>query len=445
MMTNISDLPPEMFEQLFLFLDFASLKSRRGVSKTWEMFARKEMMKRSAIDFSHLLTMVSSKEHILRIGVYSSWKMKFEAFSKKSLQEDFFMRNFDPGFELQAGRNVKYLNIELALTLDPELCSWLQQILTVHCPNVQELRFEAKDCPVGSNLRKLSIKRANVMGIVPHPSLGIPFLPKLTKMQIGVEVYTTVALSELVDAAPNLRRLEVSSFYEYCHISGSIEENDLWRTSPSEMKPHPYLHTFVAGAGVNFMELSVLKKTLKKFPNLSKLFVGGSDLELSAVFDVLLVEARHLEHLYWMTKNELSLSEMCDHLVFDVAKVSAGNAKLRIYHFDYATRSNRNVRICMSEYERRKEEIWQGMLKGMRKETRVILFRPFMPCNCGMVYNDANPYLNMIKEADTARCDALKELEKFIRDNEEQVPISFVELEETEEFKKKRSIMHMLF
>jgi hypothetical protein len=51
----------------------------------------------------------------------------------------------------------------------------------------------------------------------------------------------------------------------------------------------------------------------------------------------------------------------------------------------------------------------------------------------------------MIKEADTARCDALKELEKFIRDNEEQVPISFVELEETKELKQKRSIMHMLF
>jgi hypothetical protein len=82
----------------------------------------------------------------------------------------------------------------------------------------------------------------------------------------------------------------------------------------------------------------------------------------------------------------------------------------------------------------------------MRKETRVIVFRSFTMCNCGdHVEGDNDKECETESEvqsdlmAQSAQCcDALNELERFIREND-QIPISFVEPEY--DINKKRRVI----
>jgi hypothetical protein len=88
-------------------------------------------------------------------------------------------------------------------------------------------------------------------------------------------------------------------------------------------------------------------------------------------------------------------------------------------------------------------------MKEMRKETRVIVFRPFTMCNCGdNVENDSevadeeceteSEVQSDLMAQSAQRCDALNELERFIREND-QIPISFVEPEY--DINKKRRVI----
>jgi hypothetical protein len=569
---TICDLPPEILETLFSLLDFVCLKSCRLVCKSWEIFSRQEMMKRSAIN--PCKTGVYKKKDKERAGLFSSWKINYPST---------FFRYFEPESNLE-GKNVKYVKIHFILPFTPKFCSWLQRVLITDCPNIEELAFdfefsewrveEGKDffidyftddtclplirtlrfvgivnaascefaitliaaCPnlehlyfteitrsrrlideiydeqnyiyfhfhewdvlsrlaqmpevtgklktiewtvnkegsdfedyvngdggispelkfsetlqrlhwdvmrieggrnggivpcgvlqsVAGSLRELSVRRGFRVGNSPIESLGLPVLQELSKLQIGIEACATIALSELVDAAPNLARLEIIDDKEYRRSRTTA--TNLWRTSPKEMKPHPNLKTFVTEVG--FEELPVFEKTLKKFPNLKKLYVGACYLELSGAFNALKNNACQLEHLYWVTLGKLDLSQLCDHLVLDVAKVSSwGN--LKYYYFEYAGNQGHHF-IDISEYQQSKEEIWQGM-KEMRKETRVIAFRPFTMCDCGDHYEDDNDEEYETEseseyELKAQRCDALNELERFIRGND-QIPISFVKPE----------------
>jgi hypothetical protein len=518
---TINDLPPEIIETLFPFQDFVSLKSCRLVCKSWEILSRPEMMKRSAINPCKMdRYRIEDQE---RAGLFSSWKINYPSL---------FFRSFLPLSNLD-GRQVKYVKILLTLPFTEGFCLWLQRLLTIHCPNIEELAldFEFKEwgnkefsiqdfitdyaclplirtlrflritypascefamtivaaCPnlehlyftkmarshlfakdeeayilyrlteeddesestdddesestddeedyvvkqfdegnissrhaklpevikklktmewtlkegsdyrdidgyippvlkfsenlqrlhwdvmrieggqngglvplgvlkrIAGSLRELSVRRCFCVNKSPIESLGLPVLQTLSKLQIGIEAYATVALSELVDAAPNLTRLEIIDDKEY--RKSRLSTNNLWGTSPKEMKPHPNLKTFVTEVG--FEELPVFEKTLKKFPNLKKLYVGACYLELSGTFNALKNNACQLEHLYWVTLGKLDLSQLCDHLVLDVAKVSSwGN--LKYYYFEYAGNQGHHF-IDISEYQQSKEEIWQGM------------------------------------------------------------------------------------
>jgi hypothetical protein len=572
---TISDLPPEILETLFPLLDFVCLKSCRLVCTSWEVFSRQEMMKRSAINpckTGHYR--IEDRE---RAGLYSSWKINYPST---------FFRYFEPASNLE-GRNVKYMKIHFTIPFGRRFCSWLQRLLTIDCPNIEELAFDfgfrnwrvenRRDffieyltddtclplirtlrffriantacrefamtliaaCPnlehlffteitrsrrfvyeiyeerhysyfhewdvlsrlaqmpevtgklktiewtvnkegrdfdnvnvdggtsqelkfsenlqrlhwdvmrieggqnggivprgilisFAGSLRELSVRRGFRVGRTPIESLGLPVLQNLCKLQIGIEAYATVALSELVDAAPNLTRLEILDDKEYRRYRTTA--TDLWGTSPKEMKKHPNLKIFVTEVGFEELELSIFEKTLKKFPNLKKLYVGACQLELSGAFNALKDNARQLEHLYWVTQRKLYLSQLCDHLVLDVAKVSSwGN--LKYYYFEY-TGYEGHPCIEIWKYQQRREEIWQGM-KEMRKETRVFVFRPFTMCNCGDHYEDDNDdkeceterkIQSDVKAQLAQRCDALNELERFIRENG-QIPISFVKPE----------------
>jgi hypothetical protein len=568
---TISDLPPEILETLFPLLDFVCLKSCRLVCKSWEVFSRNEMMKRSA--FNLCKTDVYNEKDKERAGLYSSWKIN---------NPRTFLRYFEHPSNLE-DRNVKYNKIHFTLPFRSQFWAWLQQVLTIDCPNIEELAFDfefrkwrvetGRDffieyftddtclpfirtlrffriasaascefamtliaaCPnlehlyfteiarsgsfhyrelsninfhewdvlsrlakmpevtgklktiewtvnternnfeyyrqdyvnvdggisqelkfsenlqrlqwdvmrikggknggivlrvvlqsVAGSLKELSFRKGFHAGSIPIESLGLPVLQNLSKLQMGIEAYATVAISELVDAAPNLTRLEIIDDKEYrrCHTIVS----DLWGTSPKEMKPHPNLKTFLTEVG--FEELSVFEKTLKKFPNLKRLYVGACQLELSGAFNTLKDNARQLEHFYWVTQRKLHLSQLCDHLVLDVAKLSTwGN--LKYYCLEYAGNQGYHS-INISEDQQRKEEIWQGM-KGMRMKTRVIVLRPFTMCNCGdRVEDDTDAEYEVESESQyelkAQRCDALNELERFIRESE-QIPIYFVEPE----------------
>jgi hypothetical protein len=109
-------------------------------------------------------------------------------------------------------------------------------------------------------------------------------MPKLCVIEIGLKTCFTISLSELVDTAPNLRRLEITDGWPHVQQPNC----DIWTGSGSApMNHHPNLKSLKAGESMK--NADVLRKTVAKFPNLEQLAMHGGHhkVQLENLVDIL--------------------------------------------------------------------------------------------------------------------------------------------------------------
>jgi hypothetical protein len=176
---------------------------------------------------------------------------------------------------------------------------------------------------VAGNLRKLDLRTVKIdVGRKPaahegqddehSPSLGFltnhifPLMPELISIQIEFRECFKLSLYDLVDAAPNLRSLEVWGC-ESCDIPWMNQhrlllQEDIWGgPGLNVVQNHDKLKSFKAGMSMRNVE--GLLKTIRKFPELEELCLGvegkwETEVKLERIFEML-EELKSLKRFKW--------------------------------------------------------------------------------------------------------------------------------------------------
>jgi hypothetical protein len=152
----------------------------------------------------------------------------------------------------------------------------------LHSIDGTNLLFSGVLDEVAGSLRKLDLRVLKSRPGVPigcRPglpyrltNLTLPSMPRLSTIQIGFRDCYKVSLNELVDAVPNLSTLEISA----CGICANGWEEmpgvreDLWKARSSE-EPH---NLKCLKSGLTLWNTRILRRAVKKFPNLEELWIG---------------------------------------------------------------------------------------------------------------------------------------------------------------------------
>jgi hypothetical protein len=243
-------------------------------------------------------------------------------------------------------------------------------------------------------------------------------MPELSVMKLDTKTCYTVSLSDLVDAAPNLRRLEITGNLEIpVHVPPTegragftIPENDIWCCVENpKMKEHRALR--VLRVQPLLRDLSILKNTLQKFPYLEELSTQSHwwvpvtfdqqtrktyPCNLETVFDILLKFGRNIKIFEWDADVSHSLFEICRHLV-QVQK----HKSLLLYKLTVKdTHADEDFEFCLDvlpdlvgeshfdlkDYILRKEEILKELLTLQDMRCRIELggdrFYAIEGCQC---------------------------------------------------------------
>jgi hypothetical protein len=202
----------------------------------------------------------------------------------------------------------------------------------VHLNGSGSLRFPGVLEQVAGNLRKLDLRSG--LRIAPRALQGLrlpgsgnpprligrplPPMPKLSTLQIGFVNCFQVCLNELVDAAPNLSTLEISSC-KACVKFWALKYQGLLRKGPYEVRPseqtHPNLKCLKSGLIVWNMES--FQWIVSKFPNLEELWIGlrsdgncmisyRSELKIDSIFHKL-EEFHSLKRFNWSISGPVKL------------------------------------------------------------------------------------------------------------------------------------------
>jgi hypothetical protein len=241
------------------------------------------------------------------------------------------------------------------------------------------------DKTVARNLRKLSTRKA-VMDPTSFPPiqaagahqevrcLHIHYLlmPKLVELEIGLRTCYTISLSDLLDAAPNLKTLRITGCE--CH---DVLNDDIWSGSDfisSSVRPHSSVKFFKAGVSMRSEE--ILQKTVRKFPNLEELWIGPQNkprsssrtnlLALESVSSILR-DLRSLQRLKW-NRESGSLVQF-DDLIENLLAVGRLTTMER-----YELELNRSYdddkeHVGLEGYWRRKEE-FLGCIRNWPKDSK---------------------------------------------------------------------------
>jgi hypothetical protein len=176
---------------------------------------------------------------------------------------------------------------------------------------------------VTGNLRKLDLRTVKIdVGRKtaahdegqdePSSSLGFltdhifPLMPELISIVIGFRECFKLSLYDLVDAAPNLRSLEVWGC-ESCDIPWMNQhrlllQEDIWGgPGLNVVQNHDKLKSFKAGMSMRNVE--GLLKTIRKFPELEELCLGvegkwETEVKLERIFEML-EELKSLKRFKW--------------------------------------------------------------------------------------------------------------------------------------------------
>jgi hypothetical protein len=150
-------------------------------------------------------------------------------------------------------------------------------------------------------------------------------MPKLVQLEIGLRSCYTISLSDLLDAAPNLRTLTITGCECHDVLEDSVEGNsydnaaarnqrlpsdNIWQGYSHFLSIKPHNSLKFLDAGVSMRTDEILQTTVQKFPNLEELWIGPkfndqpskTTLELESVFRIL-QELLSLQRLKWNYAN----------------------------------------------------------------------------------------------------------------------------------------------
>jgi hypothetical protein len=210
--------------------------------------------------------------------------------------------------------------------------------------------------------------------------LQIDFLlmPKLVELELGLRSVYTISLSDLLDAAPNLRKLTITGCECHDILNDLVETNgrhagrarqdlpsdDIWQGSSNfllAMKPHSSLKFLDAGVSMRTGE--ILQTTVQKFPNLEELWMGPhfnfqpskTKLELESVFRIL-QELHSLQRLKWNYKGPRRVE--LDDLIGNLLGAGRLTASLQRYELKLSQSQKLDeYHVGLEGYWRRKEEL----------------------------------------------------------------------------------------
>jgi hypothetical protein len=215
-----------------------------------------------------------------------------------------------------------------------------------------------------------------------------PQMHQLTILRISIQSCYTIPLSELVDAVPNLMRLELTALEDSYETIDSLTDevipaNDFWHSSlisSADFKPHKRLRTLTTEMCIR--DEILLNQTIAKFPNLQELFIGfkelESELELNQLFDSL-CHLKSLRRLKFVYSKQLCLSSLCQHLL------SAGKCEsLLNYELD-------NAFAHSDDYQHVELEAFREVKDDYMEELLVLKSRSCkMQVNCAGLICDSN-------------------------------------------------------
>jgi hypothetical protein len=279
---------------------------------------------------------------------------------------------------------------------------------------------------VAGNLRKLGSRTAvldarDVFEIMPICRFGrardddpprilsvqFPMMPKLSVMEIGQKTCFTISLSELVDAAPNLRRLEITDGWP-----NVLQTNcDIWTGSGSALtKTHPNLKYLKAGESMK--NADVLRKTVGKFPNLVQLEMAGGFhiVQLENLVDIL-CELKSLKRLYRSCDGAFGLARLIDH----IAEVPRKLASLDTYGIRFVHKGD----IGRAEYFQKKSQLHKKIRANNNVESRCHVIVTWLESSIptmGLVRRMGPPVTSPVP-------DTIMEFLKFIKIH--NIPIQF--------------------
>jgi hypothetical protein len=216
---------------------------------------------------------------------------------------------------------------------------------------------------VAGNLRTLDLRRVEIHENISSLTCGggpkflygrlplhlalhdFPAMPKLSTIQISSWSCNELSLSDLVDAAPNLKTLEISGCGrcengwtsllkdKECIWGGSRRPN---RPPNHVMQVHANLKTFKAEISMRHEE--TLRRTVQKFPNLEQLSIGvgglfETQLKLKRIFETL-EELKSLRRFKWTICGPLDVARILKW----IAAAGRRMEKLEICHLRFIIR-----------------------------------------------------------------------------------------------------------
>jgi hypothetical protein len=238
------------------------------------------------------------------------------------------------------------------------------------------------DKTVDGNLRNLSTRKA-VMDPTSFPNLNgegesvqqvkcfrihYVLMPNLVELEIGLRSCCTISLSDIVDAAPNLQKLSITSCE--CHdVLNDGWVDDIWRGSDfisSSVRPHNNLRFLDARVSIRSDE--ILQKTVQKFPNSMELWIGPrvkccrTKLAMKGLFSIL-QGFRSLNRLKWNRKGTVELDDLIENLLAAGTLMTMEGYELKL------TSGNFDEHVRLASYCRRKRQLMDG-LRNWPKESK---------------------------------------------------------------------------
>jgi hypothetical protein len=266
----------------------------------------------------------------------------FHEYSYWFMQKDINERRLRTPF-LQFGNNLKtlrwnvlHLNVGKLRPIFPGV---LDQVAgNLRELDLRELRTHRRRLPQGQRAPGESCKgQLRPLGFINHP---LPFMPKLSAVYIGAKDCYQLSLNELVDAAPNLSTLEISTCRcDQTYAYRYRRKNDPWAARPSEQR-HENLKCLKTGSTV--WNTQILERTVSKFPNLEEIWlcveseaqdvlVRDMELKIDNIFNTL-EQLKSLKRFRWTTLGPVHLYEM----LTGFAEAAMRMRSLRSCHVDAA-------------------------------------------------------------------------------------------------------------
>jgi hypothetical protein len=317
---------------------------------------------------------------------------------------------------------------------------------------------------VAGNLRKFSTRRAvlDPADFPPLPSgrlnlepnletfqrlkifhnIKFPVMRKLSVIEIGMRTCYTISLRDLVDAAPNLRTLEIMGC-ECCDIlkdsvlypgekvkkvKANAPADNIWGSSDSPVPiGQQHVKLKILKAGISLRNDGILQKVIRKFPNLEELWIGrGGErnrtmLKLQSTFAIL-EELSSLQRLYWTYAGGVDLSMIIENLT-DSARVKS----LRSYHLEILRPWSKIQHIELQSYVEGKKELLGNLCETVKKDS---------PCKRTVSWN-RNLILSELDLEGDEECkieshsgwnchETIREFLKYI--HQKEIPIYFQEI-----------------